>query len=353
MSDLGTVIIVPGIGGCELSTQPTLFGLGSPVRIWMNPTAMVAGGWRLLGLGPDGLTPDVPLTGNIVPGLPLPGYYDQLTQMLTLRGWRVVGCKLDWRQAWIYDAARLVSLIVAESEERPVHLVAHSRGGLVARAAIDQLTALGELGRLGWCVGLGVPHQGSWEAAGLLAAWNQTALLLTNILDRSASLLSAGLVNLRLRAVLISWPSTYELLPSPLATGVSPDEIGEIYDPTTWELSDRAVSANWLSRANSVWRGLTYVPTGVDWVDFVGTGFTTPDRLYIPAKLASGQGWAWSPLGDGVVPARWATQPGRRKVTCPTSHGAMVYDGRVVAVIDQVLRGGLSEDVVISGPLLA
>lgn len=353
MSELGTVIIVPGIGGNELSTPPTLFGLGPEARIWLNPAAMAGGGWRLLGLAPDGLTPDVPFTGAIIPGLPLSGYYNPLTEMLSQYGWRVVGARLDFRQSWIQDAARLVATIRNESIDRPVHLVAHSRGGLVARAAIEILRSTGELGRLSWCCGLGVPHQGSWEAAGLLSGWNQTAVLLSAVLDNLSSILSAGYVNLQLRHVLTSWPAAYQLLPRQDATGISPEETAAIYNPSVWSQANRPVSAHWLEAARTGWPTLPVVPSGVDWVDFVGTGFSTPDRLYIPANVASSQGWAWSPNGDSTVPTRWATQPGRMKVTCPTSHGALAYDGRVAAVIDTVLRGSLSGDVVIEGPLLA
>lgn len=353
MSSLGTIIIVPGIGGCELSSQPTFFGFGQPIRLWLNPTVMVAGGWRLLGLGPDGITPDVPLTGEIVPGLPLSSYYADLGGMLAAKGWRVLGARLDWRQSLTRDAARLASMIREEEGAGPIHLVAHSRGGLVCRLAIELLRASGELGRLGWCAGLGVPHYGSWEAAGLLAGWNHTALLLAFMLEGSSHVLTAGLLKLRLRHVLTSWPAAYELLPSPAAAGVSPEELTAVYDPAVWDLADLPVSATWLSAARVGWGGIPLVPSGVDWIDVVGTGFRTPSRLFLPARLGTSQGWLWDFEGDSTVPARWAAQPGRPRITTPSSHGALAYDGRVVDVLSDALRDGLGSDVVINGPLLA
>jgi hypothetical protein len=352
MSTLGTIIIVPGIGGCELSSQPTLFGLGPPVRLWLNPSAMAGGGWRLLGLADDGITPDVPLTGPIVPGLPLGNYYADLGKMLSEKGWRVVGARLDWRQALARDADRLVSLIREEEPAGPLHLVAHSRGGLVARRAIEQLRAAGELGRLGWCAGLGVPHYGSWEAAGLLAGWNRTAALLAVVLEGTASILSAGYVQLRLRHVLTSWPAAYELLPNPAAPAISPNEIEEIYGPGTWSAAGLSVSAAWLQAARKGWASIPLVPPGVDWIDVVGIGSRTPTRLYTPAQVGTSQGWRWDFQGDSVVPSRWAVQPNRPRITTPSSHGALAYDGRVVDVLSTALQVGLAEDVVIEGELL-
>jgi hypothetical protein len=350
---LGTIIIVPGIGGADLNSQPTLFGLGPALNVWLNPTAMIAGAWRWLGLSADGLTPDTPLTGPLRPGMPLTAYYDVMAGWLRQRGWRVISPSQDWRVQGIHDAHRLVNLIRLQRESAPLHIICHSQGGLIARHAFEILLQSGELGLVGRCAGLGVPHQGSWEAVGLLAGWNESTILLRRLL-RAVELPTPGFSILGpVMGVVRSWPSAYELLPTIGAEGVPPWQVAAAYNPATWALLEPPISTAWLSAAKQNWFALVNVPSTVEWVDVVGTGFMTPQFFSRPEKVATTECCDWSTEGDSTVPAKWQTQPGRHRITTPTGHGSYVYDGRVLAALDQYLRQGLEEDIVISGPPLA
>lgn len=352
MALAGTVILVPGIGGNNLYTPPTFFGLAPRSRIWLNPATMGAGGWRLLGLGPDGISPDVPFAGSLIPGPPLANYYDALAKQLEALGWVVLGAEVDWRLSLSRNVDALVRQVGRQQGRGSVHLLAHSRGGLLCRAAMPALASAGYLDRLGWCAGLGVPHYGSWEAAGLLAGWNSTANFLALVLEHSAAILSLGFVLGPLRHVITSWPGAYELLPNPLAPGVSPAEINAIYDPAEWEASGVPVSPTWLAAARTGWASLPLIPQSVDWFDVVGRGVMTPVSLRLGQSLEASTSWNWTQSGDGAVRTDWAVQPGRRKISTPTSHGAMTYDLRVIQRVSEALRDGLRSDEVIEGPVL-
>lgn len=348
----GTVMIVPGIGGSTLYTPPALFGLFQPLKLWLNVLALPGGGWRLLGLSADGVTPDVPLTGQLVPGLALVEYYSTLSDQLRRRGWRVVDARLDWRQQIVRDAQRLADQVIELRHNGPVHLLCHSRGGLVARRAFTLLAQVQALHLVGRCAGLGVPHEGSWEAAGLLAGWNQGVYLLSLLLDSPVSWLGSASVLGSIHDVVITWPGAYELLPSPAAPGVPPDVLARVYVPAGWTAIGQPVSAPWLAAAYQHWITLPAVPTPVEWIDVVGVGLDTAIGLRTVLPPPTSQELTWGADGDGTVPAIWATQPGRRRITTPTSHRGLVYDGRVIAALDSYLRHGLVEDVVIGGRVL-
>lgn len=352
MAYAGSILLVPGIGGNALSTPPTLFGLLPNLQVWLNYVSLLGGNWIFLGLEPDGRTPVVPLTGPLVPGNALRDYYSPFVQEMNGLGWQVYSARLDWRGTIADDGARLADQVRDLRSVRPISLVAHSRGGLVCRAAIQILAQSGDLDILGWCAGLGVPHYGSWESVGLLAGWNQSASLLISILDRSARLPIVGSAVDSLREVVITWPGAYQLLPSPSAPGITPEEVSDAYTSEVWSDSGVPVSASWLAYARDQWSQLPLVPLSVDWIDVVGVDIPTPTSLRIPANLSRPAGWNWTTAGDGTVPSAWAVQAGRRRITAPSSHGRIVQDGRVCRALDTALRRGLVEDVLITGPIL-
>jgi pimeloyl-ACP methyl ester carboxylesterase len=76
----------------------------------------------------------------------------------------------DWRKALRHSVDRLrdkVSELYAANEERPVHVVAHSMGGLIVRTAL--MTYGGELvNQLARIIFIGTPHYGSPAIAGYL-----------------------------------------------------------------------------------------------------------------------------------------------------------------------------------------
>lgn len=349
---MATILVVPGTGGSELFTGPTLFGLGPPVRVWLSYATLVAGGWRWLALQPDGRTSSFPGVGQLAPGWLLPPYYSVLTSYLASRGWLVRAPSLFWPGVIESDAQATAAYIQSLASEAPIHCLAHSRGGLVLRRALAILAAAGQLGLVGRCAGLGVPHQGSWAAASLLGGFQEAELRLGLLvsLGPGGSLVSPLLG--QLQEAVRTWPVVYELLPMPGAVGSPPAAIATVYSAPAWSAIGVSVSAAWSAAANARWLASQPVPASAEWIDVVGAGLPTPDQLLSLTPPRSAADYSYTAAGDGTVLARWATQPGRVSITTPTAHSALVADGRVLAALDSYYRVGLSQSIILPGPVL-
>lgn len=338
----GSIVLVPGFAGCELVTPPSFFGLGPPLKVWLNYAGLPAGMWRWLKLKADGRTPDFPGVGAINPRGPLGSYYGTISVQLAARGWRVIGAQLDWRELLALDGQRLAETIIATAVDGPVNLVAHSRGGLVTRVALSILSQSGQLGKVSRVVGLGVPHSGTWEAAGLLSGWQMWSRLVRNLLEAVPGSLAGDLLFGGWQDVVTTWPAIYQLLPAPFASGVSPDALSALYDPAQWAAVGHPVSAAWLDVAHQTWPALPPSPVSVPWLDVIGTGFSTAIYPRLPHPPAKSTDLVYSTAGDGVVPAAWAVQAGRAQYAARVDHSALVVDGRVLSAVDGWLRAASS-----------
>jgi hypothetical protein len=347
-----SLLIIPGVAGSQIYTPPSFFGLGPPITVWLSYAGMVAGTWRWLALAPDGVTPTFPGVGALNAGPPVTPYYDVALTWFGARGYRVYSAENFWLGTVENDAIRLANQIVSLAGEAPIHCLAHSRGGLVLRRALQMLSVSGHLGIVGRCAGLGVPHQGSWESANLLSGFQRSLERLCTLVQLGpfADWLDTGCYHLR--SVVRTWPVCYELLPMPGAAGVPPATISMLYDAEAWAGIGISVSAAWLAAASAYWSAFEPVPPAAEWIDVVGEGLSTPDQLVTDTPPESTASYSYTELGDGVVPARWAVQFGRNRITTPTAHGSMVCDGRVLDALDIYYRNGLTSSIVIGGNVL-
>ncbi|WP_157272041.1 CHAT domain-containing protein [Azohydromonas aeria] len=163
------VVVVPGIMGSQLAAG------GS--RIWLSYWALLKGGLA-----------DIAWTGGNDTVQPLDlvsDYYGPLLEYLA-RGHRVEVFAYDWRRSVRESAAKLAETLTAlvteaERTKQPLHIVAHSMGGLVARAMIgdgdkgqDLWRRMGRLSTSGRLLMLGTPNRGSHEAVRWLVGTNPT-----------------------------------------------------------------------------------------------------------------------------------------------------------------------------------
>lgn len=347
-----SLLIIPGVGGSEIYTPPSFFGIGPPIKVWLSYAGMTAGTWRWLALGPDGRTPTFPGVGALNAGPLVEPYYSVAVQWFAARGYRVYEAQNFWLGVLEQDAINLAAQIVSLAAEAPILCLAHSRGGLVLRRALQLLAAENQLQLVGRCAGLGVPHQGSWESANLLAGFQKSLeqLCLLVSLGPFADWLDTACH--QLQQVVRTWPVSYQLLPMPGAADVPPASIATVYDPSAWAAIGITLSQAWLTAASAYWSAFEPVPAAVEWIDVVGSGLSTPDQLLTATPPESPADYWYTKLGDGVVPARWATQFGRLRITTPTAHGSLVMDGRVLDALDGYYRNGLSSSVVIEGSVL-
>jgi pimeloyl-ACP methyl ester carboxylesterase len=161
------VILIPGFLGSELVDVK-----GSDGLIWIDPAMLITGTDRLLDLrladyvanSPDSdASQDVGIQANGA----IPVFYSALPLALQLSLYHVDVFGFDWRKNIDESATVLADTIRgrASQRSRPLHLIAHSQGSLVARRALQLVGA--DLARqlVSNLVLLGPASAGTFEAA--------------------------------------------------------------------------------------------------------------------------------------------------------------------------------------------
>jgi pimeloyl-ACP methyl ester carboxylesterase len=148
--DVPTVILLPGIMGTHLARDGE--------RQWISVWQLATGGLARLAYGEPGVEPD---------GL-VEMVYEKLFDRLREQ-YHVIPFGFDWRRP-IQETAEALSRVVdreLKRHNRAVRIMAHSMGGLVARAFIADFPGLWETAtrRGGRLVMLGTPNHGSFVPA--------------------------------------------------------------------------------------------------------------------------------------------------------------------------------------------
>lgn len=220
------VVILPGYYGSKLREAQ------SGARVWLDSSALtnpaaVARGLRLDAGDPDRVVADGILDHmTIIPHFWNPAVYQGLIGFLASDGrfGEVRSFYYDWRKSLAAAAeslGRQVDGWLYATGAEKVDLVAHSFGGLVARA---YLAADGAAEKVDWLVTLGTPHHG---------------MLKTFVaLDRGIRML--GLGRAATRDLARRFPSAYELLPSDArmgffsAPGTGEADVFADWEPGEW-----------------------------------------------------------------------------------------------------------------------
>ncbi len=320
------VVFLPGIMGSEL----TLGG----ARVWLSPWRLAQGGFGRLRLPAAG--PDTAQPGNVL----CVGYRATLERLS--RHYEVVAFPYDWRDDIARAGARLRTLLEAlldEATGAPVHVVAHSMGGLVVRCALAggaEGNGSSLAGRLRECGGrvvlAGTPNQGSFATP--LALIGRHPVL-------------SGLSRVDLRGSLEDWldtawtfPGLVQLLPRPDLPGEPPDSdpVEWLYEPSRWPGRDPAGVAEVLTAARRLHAGLP-ADDGTDVHLVLGDRLPTP--VAIRPTGATGFEVALADAGDGTVAWRCGELPGATTYCAPgVAHGDLVKDARTLQAIVDVLDRG-------------
>lgn len=293
------VLVLPGIMGSRLGD------------VWFEPAAIGAG--RLAELA-------LPAGRALRPRGVQMLTYAHLVLALRRQGLDVRLRPYDWRRPLDELGQALAADI--RSMGRPVTVVAHSMGGLVARIAIAQLPRR--------CVRrlilVGTPNYGSFAAVQALRGSYGFVRKLARLDPRHTAEYLAG-------RVFHSFPGLYQLLPAGGARGI-PDLSRRQRWPRRGLRPDEAR----LAEVRRVRAALA--PPDGRFVQIAGAGRATVTGLVrSDAGFRFRMGWG----GDGTVPLRHCVLPGVATYYSDELHARLPCNGGVIrAIIDLVLRGRTS-----------
>lgn len=303
----GRVLVLPGIMGSRLGFRGR--GTQPDEVIWIGPLEIESG--RLTEL----MLPERRVVRTL--GVQLFKYL-KLKLALEIGGFDVDFHAYDWRRS-IDVLGRELRDRIQHDGVAPVALVAHSMGGLVARAAM----ALDRRRRIGRLIMLATPNQGSFAPVlALRGAYPPVR--------RIAQLDHLHDAETHAQHVFATFPGLYQLLPAHERFS-APD----LYDPATWPADSHAPRRDLLRKAQRI-RGLLAPPdkrftviAGINQPTVTGLSVRRDAFVYHVTRA-----------GDGTVPVDLAMLAGVETYYARENHSELPHDTRVVrAIVDLLTRG--------------
>lgn len=317
-TDAPVVFVIPGLMATHLKDEQE--------RLWLNAARLADGQLDQLALN------GAASNGRVVADEIIAANYQQLLEHLTAR-YEVIDFPYDWRQSALTTGQRLAAVVgeTLRQRDKPVHLLAHSTGGLVARAMLLQDRAVWQqlCDRGGRLVMLGVPQHGSFEVLRLLAGQSGLAGMLA-LLDPSREPAD-------LSRIMLTWPGLLELLP---------DLPGSNFWEVNWwqqagiKGADTAAFAQALEAARQV-RAKLAEAAAIDanhMVCVLGSAPLTASG--VRPNETGGLRFRGSALGDGFAPHRLATLADTPTWYMPAGHGEMTrYQPAFPALVELFEQG--------------
>jgi pimeloyl-ACP methyl ester carboxylesterase len=299
------VVVVPGIMGSQLGLRR-----GAPLPddvLWLDPIDIQQGRLALLRVGAG--APIVSLGAMLFSHL-------RLKLALRARGFAAELFGYDWRLS-IGELGRDLAARLHAHER--IALVAHSMGGLVARAALAR-PGTSHVARL---VLLGTPNSGS---AAAVQALRGTYAVVRKVARLAAQPSAEALVT----EVFSTFPSLYDMLPTGSWSGRA-----DLLDPEAWPHRGPRPRPELLAAARTT-QGLL-APADARFAVIVGTGQVTVTAV---ARRRDDFIYTLTRHGDGSVAVASAALPGVRCVYARVAHSDLTRDPLVAAAVVDLLKTG-------------
>lgn len=325
---LGNVVFLHGITGSDLAT----IAGNDRDHVWINALRLMRGYIERLALAPDGKH-EANRKYRVVATRPNKRYYARAILSLRAR-WDAVGYAYDWRRDIDEAADGLAKLIRERFPGKPVHIVAHSMGGLVARNMILRHPKLWDAledpekvagGRL---VMLGTPNYGSYAIVQAMTGEDRMIGMLEK-LDFSHDMR-------QLLAVTNSFVGSYQLLPAPAKLSGTLDSL---YQTDTWPRR-AAVSQLHLNRAHQFHTALDTASTVSATRMIYVAGCQQPTIVGMNIAARGDFDYVLSREGDGRVPHALGLLPGVPAYYIDEVHGDLARNEQVLRALDDLLESG-------------
>ena len=300
------VLILPGIMGSKLGKSRP-FPLPDD-EIWFDPLDIATG--RIIDLALDSGKSYDPLGVMLL-------FYLKLKLRLEIAGYDADFFPFDWRQGLDRLGAALAAAIQKEKAEK-IHLVAHSMGGLVARAAFGKASK-----KVGRVVMLGTPNFGSFAPVQCIrGVYSMVRKLAFLDLGHSAGEIAGKVLN--------TFPGLYHMLPSRKTFSTV-----DLFDPGVWPKEGPQPAQAILKGTPAVQATLAPGQEGFTLIAGVDqetvTGLTRGEKEFL---------YELSREGDGTVPLAFAELPGAKTYYVQESHGSLPNNRVVAQAVADVLATG-------------
>lgn len=314
-------VIVPGFLASTLA-DASAGGLG---LIWVSPRVAFRDAIGALRLGRfDGDEADFDPAVRVRAIGPLPIFYDLLRLKLEVHRYDAQVFAVDWRRDLELAARGLVDRLRAlGTEGRPIHLLAHSQGALVARRALQRLGAREARRLVRHLVLLGPANHGTFAAAFGIAGTNDLMPIVRKLVVEPAC---------GFQSVLASMSGIYQLLPWD-RTRVPWLEANDLGRPEFWKVPidrdrlarfhgwGRTVDARFFDDRTAVILG-----DGAGLATVGGVTFEGPTLVRLPGDDLA---------GDGTVPHSCSVLPSVATYLARGAEHSMIATRR--PVLDAVL----------------
>ncbi len=321
------VFLLPGIMGSHIQIGRN--------RIWFDPLSMFFGGMARLKIGSTGVSTDGWLDRN----------YEKFARYLADTH-EVRPFVYDWRLS-ITKAAGLFgkeldqAMLDAQARNKPLRIVAHSMGGLVARLALKERWSTFKAIPGSRLLQLGTPNKGSHSIAAVLMARDDFIQMIERWFDWKHDMRE-------FLEIVRDFPGVLELLPWPGENGMAMDGV-DYFDASTWQGwydkdKDGGKYKKWrppqkdpLTAAHAVIKELHLADLDPEYTLYVAGNAPTP----VAVRINDGQvEIGWIDEGDGRVPWKTGIPAGVPVWYTDTVHGDLAGNEKVYQAYRELLENG-------------